>query len=65
MCPFRGGMMNRWILVGLFSLIAVGIPFAASPPNEPILIKTTRLIDMSKGSIAIDQADFDQWCNGR
>ena len=48
--------MNRRILVGLFSLIAVGIPFAASPPNEPILIKTTRLIDMSKGSIANDQA---------
>src|SRR5215469_5306691 len=56
MCPFRGGTMNRKILVGLFSLIAVGIPFAASPPKEPILIKTTRLIDMTKGSIANDQA---------
>src|SRR5215467_5708633 len=56
MCPFRGGMMNRRILVGLFLLIAVGIPFAASPLNESILIKTTRLIDMSKGSVATDQA---------
>ena len=50
--------MIRMILVGLFSfsLIVIGIPFSASPPNEPILIKTTRLIDMSKGSIANDQA---------
>src|SRR5215470_5711564 len=56
MCPFRGGMMIRRVLVGLFSLIAIGIPFAASPPNKPILIKTTRLIDMSKGSVANDQA---------
>src|SRR5215472_15311633 len=56
MCPFRGGMMNRRILAGLFSIIAVGIPFAASPPNEPILIKTTRLMDMSRSSIANDQA---------
>ena len=48
--------MNRRILVGLFSLIAVGISSAASPPNEPILIKTNRLIDMSKGSISNDQA---------
>src|SRR5215813_10947470 len=56
MCPFCGGMMIRRLLVGLFSLIAIGIPFAASPPNEPILIKTTRLIDMSEGSVANDQA---------
>jgi imidazolonepropionase-like amidohydrolase len=49
-------MMNRRILVGLFSLIGIGISCAASPPNEPILIKTTRLIDMSHGSIANDQA---------
>jgi hypothetical protein len=48
--------MNRTILVGLFSLIAVGISSAASPDNEPILIKATRLIDMSKGSISHDQA---------
>jgi imidazolonepropionase-like amidohydrolase len=48
--------MNRTILVGLFSLIAVGISSAASPANERILIKTTRLIDMSKGSISHDQA---------
>ena len=48
--------MIRRILVGLFSLIAIGVPFAASPPNEPILIKTTRLIDMGKGSMANDQA---------
>ena len=49
-------MIRRILSTVLFSLIAVGIPFAASPPNEPILIKTTRLIDMSKGSIANDQA---------
>src|SRR5262249_58667413 len=49
-------MMKGRILVGLFLLIAVGIPFAASPPNESILIKTTRLIDMSKGSVVTDQA---------
>jgi imidazolonepropionase-like amidohydrolase len=56
MCPLRGGMMIRKILVGLFSLISIGISFAASPPDQLILIKTTRLIDMSKGSIANDQA---------
>src|ERR1043165_5814949 len=56
MSPFRGGMMMGRILVGLFLLIAVGIPFAASPPNESILIKTARLIDLSKGSVASDQA---------
>src|SRR5579863_5604819 len=56
MCPFRGGMMIRRILVGLFSIIAIGIAFAASPTNELILIKTARLIDMSKGTIANDQA---------
>jgi hypothetical protein len=44
------------LLVGLFSLIGIGIPFAASPPDEPILINTTRLIDMKKGSVANDQA---------
>ncbi|HKW25228.1 MAG TPA: amidohydrolase family protein [Terriglobales bacterium] len=49
-------MMIRKILVGLFSLVAVGSAFAASPPNELILIKTTRLIDVSKGSAANDQA---------
>ncbi|HKW24421.1 MAG TPA: hypothetical protein VJN48_01475, partial [Terriglobales bacterium] len=49
-------MMIRRTLVGLFSLIAVGIAFAASPPEQPILIKTTRLIDMSKGSVANEQA---------
>ena len=48
-------MIHR-ILVGLFSLIAIGVPFAASQPNEPILIKTTRLLDMSNGSIVNDQA---------
>src|SRR5262252_8410562 len=56
MRPLRGGIMIRRILVGLFCLIAVGGPFATSPRNEPILIKTTRLIDMSKGSVANDQA---------
>src|ERR1700746_666710 len=49
-------MIGRILSTVLFSLIAVGIPFAASPPNEPILIKTTRLIDLSKSSVAIDQA---------
>ena len=48
--------MNRRILVGLFSLMAVGTPFAASPPDELILIKTTRLIEMRNGSVANDQA---------
>ena len=48
--------MIRRILVGLFSLIGISSPFAASPPTETILIKTTRLIDMSKGSVANDQA---------
>ncbi|MGE5734415.1 MAG: amidohydrolase family protein, partial [Acidobacteriota bacterium] len=56
MCPLRGGMMLGRILVGLFFLIAVGIPSAASPANEPVLIKTTRLIDLSNGSVANDQA---------
>jgi imidazolonepropionase-like amidohydrolase len=56
MCPLGGGMMMGRILVGLFFLIAVGIPSDASPPNEPVLIKTTRLIDLSKGSVANDQA---------
>jgi imidazolonepropionase-like amidohydrolase len=49
-------MMIHKILVGLFSLITLAISFAASPPNESILIKTTRLIEMSKGSITNDQA---------
>jgi imidazolonepropionase-like amidohydrolase len=56
MCRLRGGMMMGGILVGLFFLIAVGIPSAASQPDEPVLIKTTRLIDISKGSVANDQA---------
>src|SRR5690348_18040138 len=56
MCPFDGGMMMRRILAGLFSLVVVGSAFAASPPNEPILIKATRLIDMSNGSVVNDQA---------
>ncbi|HKC71438.1 MAG TPA: hypothetical protein VKB60_07430, partial [Terriglobales bacterium] len=56
MARFRGGMMMRRILAGLFLLIAIGSAFAASPPDEPILIKTTRLIDMSKGSVVNDQA---------
>src|SRR5579864_7195276 len=55
-CAHCGGTMIRRLLVGLFFSLAVGIPFASSPPNEPILIKTTRLIDMSKGSIANEQA---------
>ena len=48
--------MIRRILVGLFSLIGISSLFAAFPPSETILIKTTRLIDMSKGSVANDQA---------
>src|SRR5581483_7657899 len=56
MYPFSGGMMNRRILVGLFSLIAVAIPSVALPPNQQILIKATRLVDVSKGSISTDQA---------
>jgi imidazolonepropionase-like amidohydrolase len=49
-------MMIRRILVGMFSLIPIGVPIAASQTNEQVLIKTTRLIDMSKGSITTDQA---------
>jgi imidazolonepropionase-like amidohydrolase len=49
-------MMTQSILVGLFFLIGISSLFAASPPSETILIKTTRLIDMSKGSVANDQA---------
>ena len=48
--------MIRRILVGLFFFTNISSPFAASPPSETILIKTTRLIDMSKGSVANDQA---------
>lgn len=48
--------MNRTILVGLLLLIGLSAAFAASSLLDPILIKTTRLIDMRKGSIANDQA---------
>jgi imidazolonepropionase-like amidohydrolase len=49
-------MMIRKVLVGVFFFVAIDIALAASPPNELILIRTTRLIDMRKGSIANDQA---------
>ena len=48
--------MNRTILVGLSLLIGLSVAFAASSLHDPILIKTTRLIDVRKGSIANDQA---------
>jgi imidazolonepropionase-like amidohydrolase len=49
-------MMMRRILVCLFFLIAIGVSFAASPSTESILIKASRLIDMSKAFVATDQA---------
>jgi len=44
------------LLVGLFFSLAIAITFASSPPSELILIRTTRLVDMSKGSITNDEA---------
>src|SRR5581483_8062834 len=48
--------MKRRILVALLFVTVAGVPFVAAAPNESILIRTTRLIDMAKGSIANDQS---------
>ena len=50
--------MIRRILVGLFSLIGISGPFAASPPSETILIKTARLI-LSGCMLADDRTGSD------
>jgi imidazolonepropionase-like amidohydrolase len=48
--------MIRGVFASLLFLIIAGAAFAVPAPDEPILIKTTRLIDTRTGSIAIDQA---------
>src|SRR5512143_3336986 len=53
---FVGGTMIRRILIALFCLVGISSLFAASTPSETILIKTSRLIDMSKASVGNDQA---------